>query len=54
MIVLLLSILATLVFFAGLPFLIIFFEAVGAWYDKWIDRLEIAAERFCRKHGRDF
>lgn len=50
-VVLLLSILATLAFFAVMPFLIIFFEVVGVWYDNLFDRLEAAADRFCTKHG---
>lgn len=50
-VVLLLSILATIAFFAVMPFLIIFFEVVGAWYDTLFDRLEAAAERFCCKRG---
>lgn len=50
-IVLLLSILGTMAIFAVMPFLIIFFEVVDALYEDWIDRLELAAERFCRKRG---
>lgn len=50
-VVLLLSVLATIAFFAVMPFLIIFFEVVDALYEDWIDRLELAAERFCRKRG---
>ena len=40
-----------LVVLAGMPFLIIFLEVVGAWYDNLFDRLEAAADRFCIKHG---
>lgn len=50
-IVLLLSILGTIAFFAVMPFLIVFFEVVDVWYENLIDRLEAAMERFCRKHG---
>lgn len=49
-VVLLLSILATIAFFAVMPFLIIFFEVVGAWYDNLFDRLEATVDRFCIKH----
>jgi len=51
LIVLLFSILATLAFFAVMPFLIIFFEVVGVWYDNLFDRLEATVDRFCIKHG---
>lgn len=47
----LLAILATIAFFVVMPFLIIFLEVIGAWYDNLFDRLEIAAERFCWKRG---
>lgn len=50
-VVLLLSILATIAFFAVMPFLIVFFEVTGAWYETLFDRLELAAERFCRERG---
>lgn len=50
-VVLLLSILATIAFFAVMPFLCVFFEVVGAWYDNLFDRLELAADRFCCKRG---
>lgn len=49
--VLLFSILATIAVFAVAPFLFVFFEVVGVWYDNLFDRLEAAAERFCIKHG---
>lgn len=49
--VLLFSILATLAFFVAMPFLIIFFEVVGGWYDSLFDRLERAAARFCARRG---
>ena len=50
-IVLLLSILGTMAIFAVMPFLFVFFDVVGAWYDALFDRLEAAADRFCRKRG---
>ena len=37
----------------GMPFLCIFFKVVRAWQDHWFYRLEVAAERFCAKHGWD-
>ena len=43
-----LSILATVIV---LPLSIIFLEVVGAWADHVFDRLELAAERFCRARG---
>lgn len=50
-VVLLLSILTTIAFFAAMPFLCVFFEVLGTWYESVFDRLELAAERFCEKHG---
>lgn len=44
-------ILAILASFAGLPFLFVFFEVFGAWYDSLFNRLEAATERFCQKRG---
>ena len=43
-----LSVLATVIV---LPLSIIFLEVVGAWADHVFDRLELAAERFCRARG---
>lgn len=50
-VVLLLSILGTIAIFAVMPFLFVFFDVVGAWYDTLFDRLEAAADRFCRERG---
>lgn len=47
--ILLFSILATIAVFAAMPFLFVFFEVVGAWYDNLFDRLEVAADKFCRE-----
>nr|DAN88995.1 MAG TPA: hypothetical protein [Caudoviricetes sp.] len=49
--VVILAILASLATLAGLPFLFVFFEVVGAWYDSLFDRLEAVAERFCQERG---
>lgn len=51
MVVLLFPILATIAVFAVMPFLFVFFDVVGAWYDTLFDRLEAAADRFCRERG---
>lgn len=51
LVVLLFSILATIAVFAVMPFLFIFFEVVGVWYDNLFDRLELAADKFLRERG---
>ena len=49
--VVILAILASFAILAGLPFLFVFLEVFGAWYDSLFNRLEAATERFCQKRG---
>lgn len=48
---LLILVLGMLAMFVGMPLLFVVFGVVGAWYDHWCDRLDVAAERFCRARG---
>lgn len=51
LVVLLFSVLATIAVFAAMPFLLVFFEVVGVWYENLFDRLELAADMFRRERG---
>lgn len=46
---LLILVLGTIAFLVGMPLLILALEVLGAWFDHWLDRLETAAVRFCRR-----
>lgn len=48
---LLILVLGMLAMFVGMPLLFVVFDVVGAWYDHWCDRLDVAVERFCRARG---
>lgn len=41
----------TIAFVLGTPFLFVALEAIGAWYDDKLYRLELAVARFCARHG---